>query len=257
MQRRGDRVTKKNVDQKKKQRQRERIAAKQKKQKQVRMMMIGTIVVVILAVGAVALYYANSDSDSDGQAASGDNQTEKADFSYKDQPMMGDKDAPVKITEFGDFKCPGCGNFARNVFPQVKKALIDTGDASFYFMNYPVIDGSLNAANAGEAIHKQGNDKFWKFYDALYDNQGDENEDWATPKFLIKLAKKNVPDIDTDQLKKDVDQQNYMDQIKADTQEGVDAGVTGTPTLYVNGEKLEHTDLASIKKAVKKAKNNG
>lgn len=256
MERRGEGVTQKNVQQKKKQRQKERMEAKKKKQKQIRTMMLITVIVVVLAVGAIALYYVNSDSDSDGQAASGDSQTEKADFSYKDQPMMGDKDAPVKIVEFGDFKCPGCGNFAVNIFPQVKKELIDSGDASFYFMNYPVIDGSLNAANAGEAIQQQGDDKFWKFYEALYHNQQDENEDWATPEFLLKLAKKNVKGVDSSQLKKDIEQQAYIDQVKADSQEGVEGGVTGTPTLFVNGEKLEQTDLASIKKAVKKAKKN-
>lgn len=258
MQRRGDRVTQKDVQKKKKQRKKARETAKQKKQKQTRMIMFVAIAVVIILVGGGAIYYASTVSKEDKQATSGDHhtQTEKADFSYKNHPVMGDKDAPVKIVEFGDYKCPSCRQFDETVFPKVKKNLLDKGKASFYFMNYPIIDGSIPAALAAESIYSQGNKKYWQFHQAVYDNQGDEQEDWATTDVLVKLAKKHVPGVDVDKLQSDIKNQKYMNRIKADADKGTDAGVTGTPTIFVNGKKLDNTDFSSIQKAVEKAEDN-
>lgn len=245
------------TESKKKQRQRERIAAAKKKQR-VRMMMIGTITVVILAIAAFLLIYFNSDSGSEDNnaAKSSGTDTEKADFSYKDQPVLGDKTAPVKIVEFGDYKCPACRDFTENVFPKVKKELIDSGQAAFYFMNYPVIKGSQKAALAAEAIYHQDNDMYWKYHEAIYDNQGDETKNWATKKFILDLSKEHVPNVDIDQLKTDIEEQTYLDQIKNDTKEAINAGVEATPTIFVNGKKLDGVDFASIQKAVEKAKND-
>lgn len=248
-------MTQKKAGQNKKQRHKERMAAKKKKQ-QIRMMMIGSFVVIILAFGAAALYYANSGADSDSDKLSeqsdGQAQPKKFDFPYNKQPVFGDKDASVKIVEFGDYKCPACQAFNQQVFPLIRNDFIDSGKAAFYFMNYSTIPGSLDAALAAEAIFHQGNDMYWKYHEAIYDNQGDESEDWATPEFLAKFVKENVPKVDIEQLKKNIEEQTYLEQIKSDKQKGVEAGVQGTPTIFVNGEKVARADYASIKEAIQK-----
>lgn len=60
-------------------------------------------------------------------------------INYTGQPMMGKKDAPVKIAEFGDYKCIYCYQFEMTIFPKLKKDFIDTGKVQYYFMNYTIL----------------------------------------------------------------------------------------------------------------------
>lgn len=241
---------------KKKQRQQERMeAAKQKKR--IRSMMFGTIAALIILVGGFAIYYASAGAPSDqGETASGSSGQGSSKFAYDQQPMLGDPEAPVKIVEFGDYKCPVCQQFDAKLFPKIKKNFIDTGKVAYYFMNFPIIPGSVPAELASESVFHHSPDLFWKYHDAIYANQGPEDEDWATAEFLVQLAKKHVPGIDTEQLKKDIEEQTYLDEVKSDKQKGNSLGVQGTPTLFVDGEMLdwEHTSQwPKLKSAIQKA----
>ena len=93
-------------------------------------------------------------------------------FAYSTQQSLGKDDAPVKVVEFGDFKCPACRTWDVTVLPRLKEEYIDKGKVQLYFINFPFIgkDSDLGAA-AGEAIYKQDKDSFWIFYDEIYQNQ--------------------------------------------------------------------------------------
>ncbi|HEX7064692.1 MAG TPA: thioredoxin domain-containing protein [Bacillales bacterium] len=249
-------MTQKQGKHKKRQRQLERVEAAKRRQR-IRLIMILTIVVLILA-GGFGIYYASS-----GSGGSATDQSVKGDspvFAYDTQPVLGDPDAPVKIVELGDYKCPVCQLFDATFFPKIKKDFIETGKAAYYFMNYPIIEGSIPAALASESVYHNSPDLFWDYHDAIYANQGPEDEDWATTEFLVQLAKKHVPEIDTEQLKKDIEEKTYLDQIRKEQQKGESLGVQGTPTIFVNGEMLdwEHTShypklKAKIQEAYEKA----
>ena len=105
---------------------------------------------------------------------------------------MGNESAPVTIVEFGDYRCPVCEQFDNQVFPSVKEDFIDTGEAKFYFMNYAFLDSRLpgdtsqTAARTSECVYRQNETEFWDFHHAVYDNQGPEDEDWATV-FQVRL----------------------------------------------------------------------
>lgn len=228
--------------------------AKQKK-KQTWVIMISTIVVLIVIAGIVMIVFQNKDKvvKSDGG------------ITYTGQPSIGKADAPVRIAEFGDYKCIFCHQFEMNIYPKLKKDFIDTGKVKFYFMNYTIIaQDSVNAANAGEAIFAMYPDHFWDFHKLLYENQGSETEAWVTNDLLMSLAKKAVPNLNEAKFKSAIEQGTYIDQIKTDVNMGKAAGVNGTPSVFINGklvpgqDTLDYNSLKGyIQKALNGEKNNG
>jgi protein-disulfide isomerase len=177
-------------------------------------------------------------------------------IAYETMPRLGDANAPVKIVELGDYKCPSCKYFSQQIEPQLKQEYIDKGIASFYFSNFAFIGpDSITAALAGQAVFHQNNDAYWKFYDALYKNQGDEKVQWATPQFLVDLAKKENLPIDYDKLMQDITTKKYMNEVEDQIAFARKTQVNSTPTLFINGKKLDNSmDYNAIKAAVEQAR---
>src|SRR5690606_17989243 len=88
------------------------------RERRIRALTLWTAVVLVLVGG---LYFLTS-SLSERQAKPVDEQI----FAYERQPVIGNPDAPVKIVEFGDYKCPVCKRFAEEIFPQLKRDFLDT-----------------------------------------------------------------------------------------------------------------------------------
>jgi protein-disulfide isomerase len=163
-------------------------------------------------------------------------------INYSGEPFLGKKSAPVSIIEFGDYKCPDCKNFADNVFPAIQKELVDTGKAKLYFFNYSFINVDSNrSAKFAEAVyHELGNDTFWKFHETLYRKQpkdsNAEKTDLYDEKFLVSTLKEVAPDADVNKVVE------YFRANKADAAWQKDMnyagklGVTGTPTIFVDGK---------------------
>ncbi|WP_308634245.1 DsbA family protein [Paenibacillus silvisoli] len=185
--------------------------------------------------------------------------TPKADptaFEYDQLPILGKADAPVKIVEFGDYKCPSCQVFSQQIKPQIEKDYIESGKVAMYFMNFPFIgEDSTTAALAAQSVFHQNNDAFWKYFDVLYKNQQDEHTLWATPEHLVQLAKDNAIDVDLDLLKKDIEDRTYQSEVNKHTKAANAANVMSTPTLFINGEEFTGSfgDYPAIKKAIDEA----
>jgi protein-disulfide isomerase len=172
-------------------------------------------------------------------------------FKYDKQPMLGSPDAKVKVIEFADFKCPACKNWTQANFQQFKAEFIDTGKVQFYFMNYAFLDrDSYLAGIAGEAVYQQSNEKFWEFYEKIWEYQGDESKIWATPDFLVSFVKKNIQGIDHDQYEKNVRNFDYLHDVKEDYKIGGYYGVNGTPTFFVNDQIVRSNAYEDIAAAI-------
>lgn len=213
------------------------------KQRNRKIAVISTIAVVIVAFVIFAIVKAATAKDK------------AAEFDYASQPAIGSATAPVKIVEFGDFKCPACQAFEQQIYPQLKKDYIDTGKVQLHFMNLPFIGpDSVTAALAGEAVFHQNKDAFWPFYEAVYKNQGDEKAQWATADFLVNLAKQaNVP-VDYDKLKSDIQNKTYQSDVVSDNDKGGKLKVTSTPSLFINGKLFDSPfDYNKLKAAIDKA----
>lgn len=177
-------------------------------------------------------------------------------FAYDKLPVLGDPKAPVKIVEFGDYKCPSCQYFSQQIEPQLKKEYIDTGIASLYFMDFTIIGpDSYTAALAAHSIYHQSNESYWKYYDAIYKNQGDEKVQWATPEFLTDLARKQNIAVDYDKMLKEIQSRAYASEVDENNNMAKKAGVSGTPTLFINGKKFENAfDYNALKTAIENAR---
>ena len=150
----------------------------------------------------------------------------QATVSIDDDPMMGDRNAPLTLIEFSDYHCPFCRRFFTQTFPRIKSDYIDTGKVRYVFRDYPLDAIHPNARKAAETAHcaeEQG--KYWEMHDAIF-----ESNDSGAPD-LKSLGRKVGLDIAS--LGKCVNSGKYAREIENDYQDGTLAGVTGTPGFFV------------------------
>ncbi|MRN54467.1 DsbA family protein [Paenibacillus monticola] len=202
----------------------------QEQQQQKTRILIVSAVALVVIIFVVLFMIASNDTSSKATTA------EPVNFNYSDLPRLGEEDAPVKIVEFGDFKCPACAQFSGVIKPQIVQEYVETGKAALYFVNMAFIGpDSETASLAALSVYHQSNDEFWKYYDAIYANQGKEDIEWATADFLVSLAEKEKLAIDYDLLRKDIEDRTYADELTRDIKVASDSSVTNTPTLFING----------------------
>ncbi|MFN2744264.1 MULTISPECIES: DsbA family protein [unclassified Bacillus (in: firmicutes)] len=221
---------------------------KKKQQSPMKFAVIMTVVVVFL-IGALVVL---------------NNQTKNASQNYDEkpstegQPILGDKNAAVTVTEFGDYKCPSCKQWTESVFPDLKKDYIDKGKINFSYINFVNEQhgrGSELSALASEQVWKEDPDSFWAFHEALFkaqpDNDTMENE-WATPAKLADIAEAHTK-VKGDKLVKSLNDKTFSEQLGTDESLISQYNVDSTPTIFVNGVKIDKPfDYDKIKEAIEK-----
>ncbi|MFC5591478.1 DsbA family protein [Sporosarcina soli] len=172
------------------------------------------------------------------------------------QPLLGEKDAPVTVVEFGDFKCPACKAWGEMIYPQLVNDYIETGTVQFSFVNV-LFHGkeSTLGSIAAESVLERNADVYWDFHQALFDAQPAENHDaqWITPERVLEIAG-GFPEIDQALLKEDMEQQTTLESVKHDEDLVREVGVSLTPTIVINGKMMEDPfDYEAIKTAIEQA----
>jgi len=156
-------------------------------------------------------------------------------FVLRDANRVGDKNAPVTIVEFSDFQCPFCGRHFQNVEPVLFEEYVDTGKVTFVYKHSAFLGlESVWAAQASECAADQG--KFWDYHDLLFTRQAGENQGAFTKDKLLSFAEEL--NLDMTQFEPCLINDQTLDRVQADTQEGQQAGVRGTPTFFINGQPL-------------------
>ena len=168
---------------------------------------------------------------------------------------MGDPNAPVEIIEFADFECPGCGQFAMVTEPDIRKNLIETGQARFRFLDFPVNSShvnSLTASLAAGCAHDQG--KFWQMHDLIFQTQGE----WSTPytdnprKVMDRLA--GQLGLNMQQYTECMDSKKYQANVKANAEEAARVGAGSTPSFLIGGKIYTGGSYDMLKQAVDEAR---
>jgi protein-disulfide isomerase len=151
--------------------------------------------------------------------------------------LIGAATAPVEIMEFADFECPACGSFATLTEPDVRKRLVETGQARFRFMDFPlnIHKNTWDASFAAACANEQG--KFWEMHDRIFATQDQWNGLVTNkPKATFSRLARELA-LNEGQWEECYDSQKYKLNIEANRREGERRLVGSTPTFLI-GDKL-------------------
>jgi len=144
--------------------------------------------------------------------------------------------SPVVLEEYGDYQCPPCGL----LYPVLKDIEHEYGkQLQIVFHHFPLTKihkNAMNAARAAEAARNQG--KFWEMHDRLYRNQN-AWKDLDDPRPMFIQYARDLG-LNTDRFTRDLDSPDVEQRIAADMQKGTSIGITGTPTLLIDGNMLRY-----------------
>jgi protein-disulfide isomerase len=168
-------------------------------------------------------------------------------LSIGNSPVLGNSDAKVTIFVFTDFSCPFCAGAngdneqiiaflkSKNLdwqapIPNIIKDYVDSGKAKLVFKYYPGHGAGKPAQIVALALQEQG--LFWKFHDLAFANQADVGN-LVKMKALAQQLGANMT-----KLESDLTNNNYQAQLNADISMGKTAGVSGTPSFFINNQKI-------------------
>jgi protein-disulfide isomerase len=144
-------------------------------------------------------------------------------------PSKGPADAPITLVEFSDFECPFCVRF----LPTIEQVQQTYGDqVRIVYRQFPLNAIHPNAQLSAEAsLCADAQGKFWEMHDAIFEARGKAGADG-----LKKMA--SDLGMDSDVFGACLDSGEFRGQVAADVEAGRQAGVTGTPALFINGRFL-------------------
>jgi protein-disulfide isomerase len=164
-------------------------------------------------------------------------------------PSFGTPGAKAILTVFSDFQCPYCKEEAKILRTNL---LQDYGkDVRVYFKDYPITQihpWSMPAAIAGRCVFRAEPAKFWDYHDWVFENQQNMSVDNLKSQ-VIDWAGKNG--LDTLQLTRCIDTKATEAEVRKTMAEGRALGIDKTPTLFINGRKLDPQPWQGLEAALR------
>lgn len=154
-----------------------------------------------------------------------------------DDWTKGNPDADVIVIKFSDFGCPACLNYAAMDYQLAQQE--ELGDSVlFVYRHFPLQNSQASkmAARYTEAAGRQG--KFWEMHDLIFNNQ----QNWKRGNAIMMLRQMAEHlGLDMEQINEDVMDPAIEQKINRQYNQGVEAGVSGVPAVYINGQKMSYT----------------
>jgi len=160
------------------------------------------------------------------------------------RPTRGNKDAKVTVVNYDDFECPFCSRMHQTLFPGLFKEYGDR--VLFIYKDYPLEEihpWAVHAAVNANCLAAQNSDAYWDYADYLHANQhaissekGRDGQNAELDKLATLQTQKH--NLDVAKLQACVKAQDEK-AVRASMQEGEKVGVDATPTMFVNGQKLD------------------
>ncbi|MBA4054640.1 MAG: disulfide bond formation protein DsbA [Marivirga sp.] len=153
----------------------------------------------------------------------------------KNDKQTGSPDYTITLVEYGDYQCPYC----RRAYPLVKRLLEERGDViRFVFRNFPlqtIHPHAMSAALAAEAASHQN--QFWEMHDLLFENQ-ERFGDHFFSELAVKLG------LDMHWFQRDFSSESASSIVNADFKSGLHSGVNGTPSFFIDDNKIWLPELS-------------
>ena len=190
--------------------------------------LIGIIILALLTLGAGFYFYEKSGPPhvlaavSGGGAVPGDR-------------TMGSSQAPITLIEYAAPMCPHCARFNAEVIPLLKSNYIDTGKVFYIFRVFPIGAADVPA----EALARcQPKESYFGFIDLLFRNQDKwDPENGVTDVHGALVSLSRIAGMSAEQADACMNNQDEQKRIMAVAQDAsARYGITGTPTLIINGE---------------------
>jgi protein-disulfide isomerase len=160
------------------------------------------------------------------------------------RPVRGVKGSKVVVVNFDDFECPFCSRMHQELFPEILK---EYGDRiTFVYKDYPLVEihpWATHAAVDANCLAAQNADAYWDFADYIHANQHDVNNEKTPAARFDELDKLTTlqgqkHNLDATKLQACIKAQDDT-AVKASMKEAESVGVEATPTMFVNGEKID------------------
>jgi len=143
--------------------------------------------------------------------------------------QAGPADAPVTLVEYGDFQCEDTAA-ALPILKELRERM--GSELRFVYRSFPLThehEFAQGAAEAAEAVADQGQAAFWPFHDHLFAHQDALTEDDLI-RYVLRLGLESMP------VRRALNAGTYRDRVNEVKRGGERSGVSGTPTLFINGQ---------------------
>jgi protein-disulfide isomerase len=163
-------------------------------------------------------------------------------------PVEGDPNASVVVAAYEDFACSHCQRYNLDILPEIESKYIEPGTIRYEHHDMPVVSElSWTAASAARAVQvRAGDEAFWVYAEQLYKNQ-----DFLGPDLYASIA--DAICLDGEAVRKAAMNQKYRETVTANRKQGIEMGVGGTPTIFVNGNELSSYSFDAISSAIESA----
>ena len=152
------------------------------------------------------------------------------------RPTLGNPDADVTVQAFEDFTCGHCATYKLDHFPTIREEYIDPGDVHYQHWDFPLPVNETWAVPVASAARgvgaRNGDEAFFEFASAAYASQGDYSGETLG-------AAAEAAGADPCAVLSDAEFTAYEEAAQSDKSEGESMGVSGTPTIFVNGSPVE------------------
>ncbi|HYP01797.1 MAG TPA: thioredoxin domain-containing protein [Pyrinomonadaceae bacterium] len=158
--------------------------------------------------------------------------------------LRGRADAPILLEEYGDFQCPPCG-FFHPILKRIESEYEREVRVSFH--HYPLRNmhkHAAEAARAAEAAALQG--KFWQMHDLLFEKQKEWSDAPAARPIFLGYAR--TLGLNLEKFAQDIDSAPVSTRVMNDESAGSARGVTGTPTVFLNGREVPYEVITNYER---------
>lgn len=178
----------------------------------------------------------------------GSSETTDLGLDLSGKPIWGSSEAPIEVYAWIDFQCPFCKEWEQKTLPGLVADYVDAGRIRIVFISLPYAgEDSMTAAVAGrcawEQVRPSAPDTYWRWHEAIMDEQGKENSGWASDENLVEYTR-SVRGVSADELETclDEDRAAHEEDIRADTETARSMNVDGTPTFTLYNTDTEERD---------------